>query len=134
MRNIAQWRCLICVDFMRIDPDEDGQSDDDEEMSVNTESGADTTDQDMTMESLPGSQPSPQQQAQPTQEPTPSSRSRASNLAAARGLGIRVASSDGSRHGQVPGLPGSPRPPARSPRSSPHPHEAAISGTSAHSQ
>jgi len=134
VRNVAQWRCLICVDFMRIDPDEDGQSDDEEEMSVNTESGADTTDQDMTMESLSGSQPSPQQQAQPTQEPTPSSRSRASNLAAARGLGIRVASSDGSRHGQVSGLPASPRPPTRSPTSSPHPHEAVISGTSAHSQ
>ena len=117
---------------MRIGPEDDGQSDDEEDMSVNTESGADTTDQ----ETLPKNQSNSQQPAQPTstQESIPTSRSRVSNLAASRGLGIRVVSSEGSRHGQVPGLPASPRPPARSPRSSPNPQEAAIAGTTAASQ
>lgn len=118
---------------MRIGPEEDGQSDDEEDMSVNTESGADTTDQDMVTES---GQSNPQQQTPSVQEPIPSSssRSRASNVAAVRGLGIRVASSDASRQGQVSGLPLSPRPPGRSPRSSPHPADAAISGASGPSQ
>jgi RalA-binding protein 1 len=126
----------IYFDCTRIDPEDDGQSDDEEEMSVNTESGADTTDHDMMVETLPGNQSNSQQQSQPTltQESMPASRSRVSSLAAARGLGIRVASSDGSRHGQVPGLPASPRPPARSPRSSPNPQEAAIAGAPAPSQ
>jgi len=112
-------------------PEEDGQSEDEEDMSVNTESGADTTDQDMMVES---GQPNPEQQTHSPPEPIPSSRSRVSNLAAARGLGIRVASSDTSRQGQVSGLPVSPRPLGRSPRSSPHPQDAAISGASALSQ
>jgi RalA-binding protein 1 len=115
---------------MRIGPEEDGQSDDEEDMSVNTESGADMTDQDVMAES---SQSNPQQQQTPSVqvlEPIPSSRSRASNLAAVRGLGIHVASSDASRQGQASGLPLSPRPPGRSPRSSPHPQDAAISGAS----
>jgi len=116
---------------MRIGPEEDGQSDDEEDMSVNTESGADTTDQDVMVES---SQSNPQQQTPSVQEPIPSSRTRASNLAAVRGLGIRVASEDASRQGQVSGLPLSPRPPGRSPRSSPHPQDAAVSGASAPSQ
>lgn len=121
---------------MRIDPEEDGQSDDEEDMSVNTESGADTTDQDTMVETPPGNQSNSQQQTQPmpAQESIATSLSRVSNLAAARGLGIRVASSDGSRHGQVPGLPASPRPPARSPRGSPNPQEAVIAGASAVSQ
>lgn len=128
--------CQICVDSMWVDPEDDGQSDDEEDMSVNTESGADTTDQDMAVEALPGNQSNSHQQTQPmpAQESIPTSRSRVSNLAASRGLGIRVASSDGSRHGQVPGLPTSPRPPARSPRTSPNPQEAAIAGASAPSQ
>jgi len=106
-------------------PDEDGPSDDAEELSMNTESGADTTDQDLAAESFGVSNP------QPTQEAIPSSRSRASNLAAARGLGIRVESSDGQR--PLAGLPVSPRPPARSPKSSPH-AQGGTSGTSAPSQ
>jgi len=106
-------------------PDEDGPSDDAEELSMNTESGADTTDQDLAAESFGVSDP------QPTQEAIPSSRSRASNLAAARGLGIRVESSDGQR--PLAGLPVSPRPPARSPKSSPH-AQGGTSGTSAPSQ
>lgn len=108
-----------------IGPEEEGGSDDAEEMSVNTESGADTTDQDGTAESPPGSQPNPQQEAI-------SSRSRASNVAALRGLGIRVEGSDGLRPSQTGGLPASPRPP-RSPRSA-HPQAGATSGTSAPSQ
>ena|SRR5712671_270783 len=108
-----------------IGPDEDGPSDDGEELSVNTESGADTTDQDLT-ESFGTSNP------QPTQDAIPSSRTRASNLAATRGLGIRVESSDGQR--PLAGLPGSPRPPARSPRGSSHAQEGGTSGTSAPSQ
>lgn len=121
---------------MRIGPEDDGQSDDEEEMSVNTESGADTTENDMLVETLPGNQPDSQQQTQPahTQESIPTSRSRASHLAAARGLGIRVASSDGSRHGQGPGLPASPRLLGRSPRSSPNLQEVAIAGAPARSQ
>ena len=107
---------LMCV----IGPDEGG-SDDAEELSVNTES-ADTTDQDVAE--------SPQQTRSP-QELIPSPRSRASNVAASRGLGIRVESSDGPRQG---GLPSSPRPPARSPRSSAHPQAGAASGTSVPSQ
>jgi hypothetical protein len=66
---------------MWIGPEEDGQSEDEEDMSVNTESGADTTDQDMMVES---GQPNPQQQTHSPPEPIPSSRSRVSNLEAAR--------------------------------------------------
>ncbi|KAH9004649.1 hypothetical protein EDB86DRAFT_2884659 [Lactarius hatsudake] len=108
------------------DPDEEGQSDDAEELSMNTESGADTTDQDMMVESSGGNQSSSSSQpAQPLVELTPSSRSRVSNVAAARGLGIRVTSSDGPRHGLTPGLPTSPRPMARSPKTAVHPQDVA---------
>jgi len=110
-------------------PEDDGQSDDTEERSVNTESGADTTDQDVMPESLSGSQSYPQQA--PLTQDAIASRSRASNLAAARGLGISVASSDGSRHGQAAGLPSSPRPPVRSPGSLGYLQEGSTSGTSA---
>jgi RalA-binding protein 1 len=114
-------------------PEEEGGSDDAEELSENTESGADTTDQDTMAESPPGSQ-SNAQQTQVPQEPISSPRTRASNVAASRGLGIRVESSDGPRQGQVGGLPASPRPLARSPRSTAHPQVGATSGTSAPSQ
>ncbi|KAF8498699.1 hypothetical protein F5888DRAFT_1691149 [Russula emetica] len=107
-------------------PEEEGGSDDAEEMSVNTESGTDTTDQEAMTDSPPGSQSNNPQQTQIPQELS-SSRSRASNVAASRGLGIRVDGSDG-------GLPTSPRPPPRSPRSSAHPQAGATSGTSAPSQ
>jgi hypothetical protein len=90
-----------------IGPDEDAPSDDGE-LSENTESGADTTDQDVTVESIPGNR---QGSAQPSPELTPQCRSRVSNLAAARGLGIHVTSSaDALRHAQAAGLPTSPRP------------------------
>lgn len=108
--------------LFRIDPDE---SDDAEELSMNTESGADTTDQDVMAEPSVGNQSS----SQPLTELTPSSRSRVANVAAARGLGIRVASSDGPRLGQNTGLPASPRPPARSPQTAVHPQDIAISGS-----
>ncbi|KAI0285911.1 hypothetical protein BGY98DRAFT_944001 [Russula aff. rugulosa BPL654] len=113
-------------------PEEEGGSDDAEEMSVNTESGADTTDQDTTADSPPGSQSNPQQTQNP-QEPISSARTRASNVAASRGLGIRVEGSDGLRPSQAGGLPASPRP-QRSPRSSAHPQAGATSGTLAPSQ
>lgn len=106
------------------DPDDEGQSDDAEELSMNTESGADTTDQDMMVESSAGNLSS-FQPAQPLTELTPSSRSRVSNVAASRGLGIRVASSDGPRHGLNSGLPVSPRPLARSPKTAVHPQDVA---------
>ncbi len=61
------WCCLL-----RIDPDEEGQSDDTEELSMNTESGADTTDQDMMAESSAGNQSSSSSQlAQPLAELDP---------------------------------------------------------------
>jgi len=113
-------------------PEEEGGSDDAEEMSENTESGADTTDQDATADSPLGSQSNPQQTQIP-QELLSSPRNRASNVAASRGLGIRVEGSDGPRQSQLGGLPTSPRPP-RSPRSSAHPQAGATSGTSAPSQ
>jgi RalA-binding protein 1 len=112
------------------DPDE---SDDAEELSMNTESGADTTDQDVMAESSAGNQSS-SQPAQPLTELTPSSRSRVANVAAARGLGIRVASSDGPRHGQNGGLPVSPRPLARSPKTAVHPQDVATSSSLAPTQ
>ncbi|KAI0305947.1 hypothetical protein B0F90DRAFT_1814774 [Multifurca ochricompacta] len=104
-------------------PDDDGQSDDTEELSMNTESGADTTDQDLMIE-YPQENQSNSQPTQLTPELRSLSRSRASNVAAARGLGIRVASSDGPRHGQI-GLPVSPRPPIRSPRAATQPQDGA---------
>jgi len=123
------WCCLL-----RIDPDEEGQSDDTEELSMNTESGADTTDQDMMAESSAGNQSSSSSQlAQPLAELTPSSRSRVSNVAAARGLGIRVAT-DGPRHGLTAGLPVSPRPTARSPKTAIHPQDVATSSSLAPTQ
>ncbi|KAI9511536.1 hypothetical protein F5148DRAFT_1319381 [Russula earlei] len=116
-------------------PEEDGPSDDAEELSVNTESGADTTDQDMMVESPLVGQSTNTHQTPPTQDAIPSSRSRASNLAAARGLGIRVEGPDGQRHSQVVGLPASPRPLARSPRTvAPPTQEGAASSISAPSQ
>jgi hypothetical protein len=113
---------------VRIGPDEDAPSDDGEELSENTESGADTTDLDMAVEPLPGNQHSPQQ-TDSSQELTPP-RSRVSNLAAARGLGIHVTGLDTARHGQAAGLPISPRPMARSPKSA-HPQEGVTSVISA---
>jgi len=106
------------------DPDE---SDDAEELSMNTESGADTTDQDVMAESPAGSQSS-SQPAHTLAELTPSSRSRVANVAAARGLGIRVTSSDGPQR-RISGLPASPRPPARSPKAALHPQEVATSSS-----
>jgi len=113
--------------------DEDAPSEDGEELSENTESGTDTTDQDVPVESLPGNrQSSPQ--TQPSPEQTPPSRSRVSNLAAARGLGIHVTNTlDASRHGQA-GLPTSPRPLGRSPPSAVLPQEGLTLGSSAPSQ
>ncbi|KAI9464570.1 hypothetical protein BJY52DRAFT_1249989 [Lactarius psammicola] len=117
------------------DPDEEGQSDDAEELSTNTESGADTTDQDMMAESSAGNQSSSSSQpTQPSAEHTPSSRSRVSNVAAARGLGIRVASSDGPRHNLTAGLPVSPRPLPRSPKTAVHPQDVATSSSLAPTQ
>lgn len=100
---------------------------------MNTESGADTTDQDTMAESSSGNQSS-SQLAQPSTELAPPSRTRVANVAAARGLGIRIASSDGPRLGQNAGLPASPRPPARSPKTAVHPQDVATSSSLAPTQ
>jgi len=123
---------LLGLSGRKLDPDEEGQSDDAEELSMNTESGADTTDQDMA-ESSSGNQSS-SQPAQPLVEHAPPSRTRVANVAAARGLGIRVTSSDGPRHGQNAGLPASPRPMPRSPKTAVHPQDVATSSSFAPTQ
>lgn len=97
---------------------EDDQSEDGEDLSVHDESGTETTDNDVTVESSNGSSPGPQWS--PSSD-TPSShlRSRASNVAATRGLNIAV-SKESRRHSRMMGLPVSPRPPQSplNPRSS----------------
>lgn len=98
---------------------------------MNTESGADTTDQDTMAESSSGNQSS-SQLAQPSTEHAPPSRTRVASVAAARGLGIRIASSDGPRLNA--GLPASPRPPARSPKTAVHPQDVATSSSLAPTQ
>jgi len=115
------------------DADEEGQSDDAEELSMNTESGAETTDQDVMAESSSGNQSS-SRPAQPSVELATPSRTRVANVAASRGLGIRVTSSDGSRHGQNTGLPASPRPLTRSPKTAVHPQDVATSNSLAPTQ
>ena len=97
---------------------------------MNTESGADTTDQDVMAESSSGNQSS-SQTAQPSVEHAIPSRTRLANVAAARGLGIRVTGSDGSRPSQNAGLPASPR---RSPQTAVHPQEVATSSSLAPTQ
>ncbi|KAF9245269.1 hypothetical protein BU15DRAFT_85605 [Melanogaster broomeanus] len=98
-------------------PSEDGDS-----VSVQDESGNDTTDPDATVESSQtrSSNPSQHHSSQQSTEllsPTPPDlsspefRSRAAHVAASRGLNIAVAAKQSNRHSRMVGLPTSPRPP-----------------------
>lgn len=96
---------------------EETQSDGDD-FSMQEESGTETTDGDFTMES--SSESSPAHFSQPSEPPiritppdTPvaSKMSRASNVAATRGLNVSVSPVDRSPHqSRMVGLPSSPRP------------------------
>lgn len=106
---------------------EEGQSDGDD-FSTHDESGTETTEGDGTVESSLESNASPadvqqdhQLRVNPPDTPTTSKLSKASHVAATRGLNVSVTASErGNRHsrmmGPPRGLPMSPRPPP-SPRS-----------------
>ncbi|ESK85055.1 hypothetical protein Moror_15699 [Moniliophthora roreri MCA 2997] len=100
-----------------VPPPDDNQSDTDDLSSVQEESG---TEGDATVESSSGS--SPQSRLTPPDTPLASSMkaSRASHVAATRGLNISLTPSErGNRHSRIMGLPHSPRPPS-SPASPSH--------------
>jgi len=90
---------------------------DGDDYSVHDGSGAETTDGDFTMESSSESgPPAPQSDhaiwVTPPDTPVPSKVSKASNVAATRGLNVSVTQSErGNRHSKMIGLPTSPRPP-----------------------
>jgi len=100
---------------------EEGQSDGDD-FSVQDESGTDTTEGEATVESSDMSSPGTGtssfdrhlQVTTPSTPNTPSaSKSKASHVAATRGLNIAISTSDrGNRHSRMMGLPSSPRPPS----------------------
>ncbi|RDB20931.1 hypothetical protein Hypma_011957 [Hypsizygus marmoreus] len=91
---------------------------DGDDISVLEESGTETND-DFTMESSSDSSPGPGSQQNdhairvtPPDTPIASKTSRASNVAATRGLNVSVTQSErGNRHSKMLGLPSSPRPP-----------------------
>ncbi|ETW78943.1 hypothetical protein HETIRDRAFT_155979 [Heterobasidion irregulare TC 32-1] len=116
---------LLGLSGRKLSAAEDDQSEDGEDLSVHDESGTETTDNDVTVESSNGSSPSPQWS--PSSD-TPSShlRSRASNVAATRGLNIAV-SKESRRHSRMMGLPVSPRPP----QSPLNPHSSGSAGSPA---
>ncbi|KAK7056169.1 Rho GTPase activating protein [Paramarasmius palmivorus] len=91
-------------------PPEDSQSDTDELSSVQEESG---TEGDLPPEGSSESSPTAaQNHATPPDTPLAPTASRASHVAAARGLNINLTPSDrGNRHSRIMGLPTSPRPP-----------------------
>jgi RalA-binding protein 1 len=99
-------------------PAEDTQSDGDD-FSMQEESGTETTEGDLTMESSSESCPAPSSQSSdhpirisPPDTPVASKMSRASNVAAIRGLNVSVTAPDrGTRQSRINGLPSSPRPP-----------------------
>lgn len=103
-------------------PPEEGNSDAEEELSIHDESGTETTENEATVESF-ASNTSPQYREMVHEAPpegtdsassTIQARSRASNLAASRGLNIQT-DARGRRHSRVMGLPRSPRPGGHSP-------------------
>ncbi|KIJ62055.1 hypothetical protein HYDPIDRAFT_95330 [Hydnomerulius pinastri MD-312] len=103
-------------------PTEETPSEDGDSISIPYESGDETTENDATVESSLTRSSNPSQQSgellSPARSEFPPSenKSRASNVAASRGLNIAVTKKN-NRHSRMMGLPLSPRPPADSPRS-----------------
>ncbi|KAF9221358.1 RhoGAP-domain-containing protein [Gyrodon lividus] len=106
---------------------EDNPSEDGDSLSIQYDSGSETTENDATMESgqTRSSNPSQHHSSQQSTEllsparpdfPSTESRSRASNVAASRGLNIAV-NKKSNRHSRMIGLPMSPRPPTDTPHS-----------------
>ncbi|KAI0704385.1 hypothetical protein BC835DRAFT_827604 [Cytidiella melzeri] len=96
---------------------EDGQSDEGEDLSVHDESDVEenTESESAADSSLPYERPNYQNHLHPSDDA--STRSRASNVAASRGLNISTADKASRRHSRMVGLPHSPRPQHGSPHS-----------------
>lgn len=100
-------------------PAEETQSDGDD-FSLHDESGTETTEGEITIESSTPSSPiqsvtnlgpDPAIRVTPPETPTASKTSKASHVAASRGLNVAVTTSErGNRHSRMMGLPSSPRP------------------------
>lgn len=100
-------------------PAEETQSDGDD-FSLHDESGTETTEGEVTIESSSPSSPiqsvtnlgpDPAIRVTPPETPTASKTSKASHVAASRGLNVAVTTSErGNRHSRMMGLPSSPRP------------------------
>ncbi|KAI0791618.1 hypothetical protein BC629DRAFT_374645 [Irpex lacteus] len=105
----------------------DDQSDDGEEFSVNDESGtdADNTENESLVESSGGQGSASQGHLHPSDDMS-SQRSRASVVAASRGLNIATDKAS-RRHSRMVGLPHSPRPQHTSPHSPHTPQKATTS-------
>ncbi|KZT27783.1 RhoGAP-domain-containing protein [Neolentinus lepideus HHB14362 ss-1] len=112
-------------------PPEEGNSDDEEELSIHDESGNETTENEATVESVAPSTPPQYQEilheaAEDDDVGSSTVRSRASTLAAGRGLSIQT-DARGRRHSRVMGLPRSPRPGGQSPHTPIHDQTTPIS-------
>ncbi|KDR67937.1 hypothetical protein GALMADRAFT_257428 [Galerina marginata CBS 339.88] len=94
---------------------------DGDDFSIQDESGTETTEGEITVESSPSSSPAQKDYGIRVREPdtpkTPTAKSsKASNAAASRGLNVAVTHSErGNRHSRMIGLPSSPRPTTHSP-------------------
>ena len=104
---------LTAVAFLA--PTEDNPSEDSDSISIQYESGNETTENDATVESSQTRSSNPSQHSElltPAQAefPTVQSRSHAAHVAASRGLNIAV-NKRSNRHSRIMRLPVSPRPP-----------------------
>ncbi|TFY72296.1 hypothetical protein EVG20_g707 [Dentipellis fragilis] len=104
---------LLGLSGRKLSAADESQSEDGDEISVQDESGTEATDSEVAGESPGGLSPD---SYSPSGDDNSTVRSRASNLAANRGLNITTGPGNSRRHSRVMGLPMSPRPPA-----SPHP-------------
>lgn len=109
---LVYWVSLISA--TRLASTEETPSEDSDSLSLQYESGNETTENDATVESVQTRSSNPSQHSEfitPAQAEffTIQSRSHAAHVAASRGLNIAVAKK-GNRHSRIVGLPVSPRP------------------------
>lgn len=115
-RRLCCMGCLPLTFVTSLASTEETPSEGSDSLSIQYESGNDTTENDATVE--PSQTPSSNPYQHPelltparAEFPTMQSQSHAAHVAASRGLNIAVTNTRGNRHSRVIGLPVSPRPP-----------------------